>query len=47
MKRFGRGRERNGPGIREEIGQIREKAYGRKKEERKVVSRSRQRLLTT
>ena len=29
-ERFGRGRERNGLNIREEIAQIREKAYGKK-----------------
>ena len=35
LERFGRGRERNGLDIREEIAQIREKAYGRRKKEKK------------
>ena len=51
--RFARGRERNelviSINIREEMKQIREKAYGNKKkeEDRKDISRSRQRLLAT
>ena len=44
-KGFGRGRERNGLVIREEIGQLGKQLTERKK--KKVVSRSRQRPLAT
>ena len=50
LERFGRGKERNGLVIREEIGQLGKQLMERKiekKKKKKVVSRSRQRLFAT